>query len=198
MGSIDKKDEIKLEANDSEKKKDTLDFLKDFNKLINDVDFILDDLIHIGPDKEKYKKLFAELRKRRENDDKITPEEYLLFDIMHKQFSDPKEFNFDKIFNIEIDEKTDLSNILNENKNGLDVYKVYANLIKINKEITMGKEGEEKPIIVNNKSNISNKNKKEKYNFFLCCFNCSGFLQFFCNHFIEDHCGCCVMINLET
>ena len=62
----------------------------------------------------------------------------------------------------------------------------------------MGKEGEEKPIIVNNKSNISNQNKKEKYNFFLCCFNCSGFLQFFCNHFIEDHCGCCVMINLET
>ena len=202
VGYIDKKDEIKLETNDSEKKKGTFDFLKDFNKLINDVDFILDDLIHIGPDKEKYKKLFAELRKRREDEDKITDEEYLLFDIMHKQFSEPKKFNFDKIFNKEIDEKTDLSNILNENKNGLDIYKVYANLKKINKEITMGKE-EEKPIIVNNKSNISNKNKKERYNFFLCCFYSLGYLQFFCNDFIEDHCGCCVTdkfkdLNLHT
>ena len=117
-----KNDENKLETNDSKNKKNVFDSLKN---IINDVDFMLDDLINIGPDKEKYKKLFAELRRRRENDEKITEEEFLLFDIMHQQFSNPQKFSFDKIFNIEIDEKNKTNNILNIEKKGTDFFKEY-------------------------------------------------------------------------
>ena len=197
-----KKDENKSEINDSEKKKSVFDSLKN---LINDVDFMLDDLIHIGPDKEKYKKLFAELRKRRENDEKITEEEFLLFDIMHQQFSNPQKFSFDKIFNIDLDEKNMTNNILNIEKKGTDFFKVYANLIKINKEITLKKAKEENIIInnnnYNNNNNKSNTNEKKEHKSLQCCIcfaSCLGFLDFFFNDYFEDHCACCISDKYES
>lgn len=193
-----KKDEIKLEINDSGNKNSLFELNKYNKSLINDIDFLLDDLIYLGPDKEKYKKLFHELRKRRENDEKITEEEYLLFDIMHQQFENPKKFNFDKIFNI--DEKSDLGNI-NGEENGVNYFKVYSNLIKINKDITLEKKKEEKIIYNNYNNNKSNSNEKGEHKSSHCCIycfaSCLGFLDFFFNDCIEDHCECCISDKYE-
>lgn len=101
------KDKIKDdEINESSKEKSIFDLNKDINYLINNIDFILDDFLYLGPDKEKYKKLFTELRKRRKNDETITEEEFLLFDLMLQQFENPQKFNFDKMFKTKIDAKT--------------------------------------------------------------------------------------------
>ena len=195
------KDKIKDdEINESSKEKSIFDLNKDINYLINNIDFILDDFLYLGPDKEKYKKLFTELRKRRKNDETITEEEFLLFDLMLQQFENPQKFNFDKMFKTKIDAKTELNiskNIVNEEKKDKDYYiHVYFILIEINNEITLGKENEENIITVNN-NNTKNEMKEKK--FFQCCSSCLkcfgsylSCLCYFLTEYWEDHCTCCI------
>jgi hypothetical protein len=197
------KDKIKDdEINESSKEKSIFDLNKDIKYLINNIDFILDDFLNLGPDKEKYKKLFTELRKRRKNDETITEEEYLLFDLMIQQFENPQKFNFDKMFKTKIDAKTELNiskNIVNEEKKDKDYYiHVYFILIEINNEITLAKENEENIITVNN-NNKRTKNEMNEKKFNQCCSSC---LKCFCSYLSclcyfltehwEDHCECCI------
>ena len=201
--SNNEKDKIKDdEINESSKEKSIFDLNKDIKYLINNIDFILDDFLNLGPDKEKYKKLFTELRKRRKNDETITEEEYLLFDLMIQQFENPQKFNFDKMFKTKIDAKTELNiskNIVNEEKKDKDYYiHVYFILIEINNEITLAKENEENIITVNN-NNKRTKNEMKEKKFFQCCSSCLkcfgsylSCLCYFLTEHWEDHCTCCI------
>ena len=203
------KDKIKDdEIKESSKEKSIFDLNKDIKDLINDIDFILDDFLNLGPDKEKYKKLFTELRKRRKNDETITEEEYLLFDLMIQQFENPQKFNFDKMFKTKIDAKTELNiskNIVNEEKKDKDYYiHVYFILIEINNEITLAKENEENIITVNN-NNKRTKNEMKEKKFFQCCSSCLkcfgsclSCLCYFLTEYWEDHCKCCIAGENET
>jgi tRNA G26 N,N-dimethylase Trm1 len=74
------------------------------------------------------------------------------------------------MFKIKIDSKTELN--INEEKKDKDYYfHVYFNLIKINNEITLGKENEENIITVNN-NNKRTKNEMKGKKFFQCCSSC--------------------------
>lgn len=81
------------------KEKPFLESLKETkDKMINDIDFMLEDFLSLGEDNEKYKNLFHQLKEQRENPDIISEEEYQLLDIMLIQFNNPGKFTFDKIF----------------------------------------------------------------------------------------------------
>ena len=83
-------------------------------RLINEIDYILDNIDINEEDKKKYKKSFDCLKKDRKNEKEITEDEFDLLSILIHQLKNPNEINYDKIFN---EEKNEINNLcLNKNK----------------------------------------------------------------------------------
>ena len=99
--------------------------------LINKIEYILDNLIDIGEDKQKYKNDFADLKKQRNNEDEITLDEFNLLNILLNQINNPNEINYDKIFKEETNDlDINKNKYLNDKKEEIYVNKLYDCLMK--------------------------------------------------------------------
>ena len=157
--------------------------------LINKIEYILDNLIDIGEDKQKYKNDFADLKKQRNNEDEITLDEFNLLNILLNQINNPNEINYDKIFKEENKETNDLyinkNNYLDDKKEEIYVNELYDCLMKKENKnsdiITSSPEisAEDNTNTINLNENIVNSN--DLFNENKTSFNCISCLFNFCH-----------------